>query len=271
VLANSLCVSLSLSLCVCALCISVIGCEFATIFANFGRTNVHLLNNKKARLLPDEDADLSALVSANLEARGVNILNNTEFLSVNANQRSRGVTCELRDIKSGKQYTRQFDTCLLSIGRVPNVSTIGLERIGVEIDRRSGGIVTDGHARSSVGNIYAVGMARFHCTSAKQCIGTEPSDGGCCDVGDATADIGLVNVGEMEARHAIESIFLPYVMDRLWCWWCARLTPAVLLDRNNIVTPLSYLNIASIMFLEPEVACIGLCMLRHAHVNCIID
>ena len=41
----------------------VIGCEFAAILANFGQTKVHLVNERRARLLPSEDEDISAFIT----------------------------------------------------------------------------------------------------------------------------------------------------------------------------------------------------------------
>jgi dihydrolipoamide dehydrogenase len=52
--------------------------------------------------------------------------------------------------------------------------------------------------------------------------------------GDATTEVALVNVGEREARHAVVRMFGP------------------------IVRPLSYKNISTIMFLNPEVAAVGM-------------
>jgi dihydrolipoamide dehydrogenase len=52
--------------------------------------------------------------------------------------------------------------------------------------------------------------------------------------GDATTEVALVNVGEREARHAVVRMFGP------------------------IVKPLSYKNISTIMFLDPEVAAVGM-------------
>ncbi len=52
--------------------------------------------------------------------------------------------------------------------------------------------------------------------------------------GDVTTEVALVNVGEREARHAVVRMFGP------------------------IVKPLSYMNISTIMFLNPEVAAVGM-------------
>lgn len=41
----------------------VIGCEFAAILANFGQSRVHLVNERRARLLPSEDEDVSNFIA----------------------------------------------------------------------------------------------------------------------------------------------------------------------------------------------------------------
>ena len=48
----------------------VIGCEFATIFSNFNKTNVHVIS-KDERILPFEDSDLAKVVEENLESNHV--------------------------------------------------------------------------------------------------------------------------------------------------------------------------------------------------------
>lgn len=52
------------------------GCEFAAIFSNFGQTRVHLVNERRKRLLPSEDPDLSKFISNGYESQGVRIHNN---------------------------------------------------------------------------------------------------------------------------------------------------------------------------------------------------
>ena len=195
--------------------VSVIGCEFATIFANFGRSKVYLLNNRKSRLLHDEDEDLSAVITQSLMDRGVEILNNCELGDTQVQED--GVRCVIRNTVSKEEKEIVVEHCLYSIGRTPNTKDLDLHLAGVEIDKR-GGILTKGSAKSSAAHIFASG--------------------------DVTADIGLVNVAEMEARHAVEVICSPV---------------------GEHSTELNYQNIASIMFLEPEVACIGLCKFLRSH------
>lgn len=52
------------------------GCEFAAIFSNFGQTRVHLVNERRRRLLPSEDPDLSQFITRGYEKQGVIIHNN---------------------------------------------------------------------------------------------------------------------------------------------------------------------------------------------------
>lgn len=46
----------------------VIGCEFATMFANFGKTKVYIIDRAE-RILPFEDEDISELISSNMEKK----------------------------------------------------------------------------------------------------------------------------------------------------------------------------------------------------------
>src|SRR5437016_5329333 len=56
----------------------------------------------------------------------------------------------------GEGETVEADLMLVSVGRGPNVEGIGLEEIGVELDRRKG-VAADEHRRTTVPHIYAVG------------------------------------------------------------------------------------------------------------------
>ena len=64
----------------------MIGCEFATIFSGFGQTRVELLNERKPRLLPSEDEDLSSLIERNLTRLGVTIHNGGELRDLDVAQ-----------------------------------------------------------------------------------------------------------------------------------------------------------------------------------------
>lgn len=180
----------------------VIGCEFATIFSNFGRTKVYLID-KEDRILPFEDEDVARVVAQNLESAGVVIHHNAALESMEVeNDRVKYV---LR-YKNGKVQTYYAEKGLVSVGRATNVEGLGIDRLGIRVNNRGSFIVDDG--RTNVPNIYAVG--------------------------DLTADVCLVNVGELEGRHAVEQIV------------------------HNSKDTLTYENISTIMFLQPEVAGVGM-------------
>ena len=50
----------------------VIGCEYATIFSNFGKTKVYMID-RADKILPNEDDDISNLIAKNLAKNGVTI------------------------------------------------------------------------------------------------------------------------------------------------------------------------------------------------------
>ena len=93
----------------------------------------------------------------------------------------------------------------MSVGRVPNYQNLWTDKLDIKLTARG---VEDNETQTSVSNIYAVG--------------------------DLTADIALVNVGELEGRHAVEKMF------------------------GKPKRRLLYENISTIMFLHPEVAGVGL-------------
>lgn len=179
----------------------VIGCEYATIFSGFGKTKVNLID-KGDRILPSEDEDVVKVIETNMEANGVLIHRNSKLTKMDIVDGKVQYELEYND---GRHEIFNVDKALLSVGRVPNYENLGLEEIGVEMDER--GIIDD-DTQTSVPNIYAVG--------------------------DITADIALVNVGELEGRYAVERIF------------------------GKPKRKLVYENISTIMFLNPEVAGVGL-------------
>lgn len=180
----------------------VIGCEFATIFSGFGKTKVNLID-KADRILPFEDEDIAALVKNNLEKNGCRVHHGASLKKMAVvNGR---VEYEL-EYKSGATEVITVDKALISIGRIPNVENLGLEKAGVKLNER--GCIWDDDTQTNISNIYVAG--------------------------DATTEVALVNVGEREARHAVVRMFGP------------------------TVKPLSYKNISTIMFLNPEVAAVGM-------------
>jgi len=125
----------------------VVGSEFANIFATFGSkvTIVEIL----PRILSTEDIEVSKVISKAFARKGINILTDTMVESV---QKSSGkFICK---IKGGSGMS--FDKILVSVGRKPRTSGIGLEAAGVQLDSK-GFIKVDDRLKTNVPGIYAVG------------------------------------------------------------------------------------------------------------------
>lgn len=181
----------------------VIGCEFATIFSNFGETEVHIIARDE-RILPFEDADVTSIIEENFEKKGVTIHKNTDLNSLKIVDGE--VEYETISRIDGKIKKIRVEKALISIGRIPNIEGLGLEKVGIKMSDR--GHIIDNDTQTSIPNIYAVG--------------------------DLTADIALVNVGELEGRYAVEKIY------------------------GNPTKQMMYDNISTIMFLTPEIAGVGM-------------
>jgi dihydrolipoamide dehydrogenase len=125
----------------------IIGCEFASIFRRFGSevTIIEMLDS----LIPQEDADAAKELAKQFGRRGIVLNLGKQCTKVDDNG------SELT-VHFGDGETVQADLMLVSVGRAPNVENLGLESIGVELDRRKG-IAADEHRRTTVPHIYAVG------------------------------------------------------------------------------------------------------------------
>ncbi|MEO5692670.1 MAG: dihydrolipoyl dehydrogenase [Usitatibacter sp.] len=66
-----------------------------------------------------------------------------------------GVTVEYAD-KDGAAQKLECDRLIVSVGRVPNTDNLGVEAVGLKIDGR-GFIEVDGHCRTSLPNVFAIG------------------------------------------------------------------------------------------------------------------
>jgi len=124
-----------------------VGLEFAQIFARFG-ARVTIVNSG-AQIAARADTEAANELQAALEDEGIEIVLNGGVDSFA--RRANGVEAML----AGR--AREFTHVLLASGRTPNLETLGLDRIGVEVVR--GGIVVDKHQRTSVDGIWAAGDA----------------------------------------------------------------------------------------------------------------
>jgi dihydrolipoamide dehydrogenase len=125
----------------------IIGCEFASIFRRFGSevTIIEML----PRLIPAEDEDASQELAKQFAKRGITL--HLEKQCTKVEDSSTGLT-----VYFGDGETVECDLMLVAVGRGPTVENLGLEEIGVELDKRTG-IAADEHRRTTVSHIYAVG------------------------------------------------------------------------------------------------------------------
>ena len=127
-----------------------IGIEFASFYHTMGAdvTVVELL----PQILPVEDAEIAGLARKRFEKAGIRIL--TEAKVSEAKKAGGSVTATIQ-LKDGKTETLKVDKIISAVGVVGNVEGIGLEKLGVKLDR--GTVVTDGFGRTNVPGIYAIG------------------------------------------------------------------------------------------------------------------
>jgi dihydrolipoyl dehydrogenase len=127
-----------------------IGIEFASFFRSFGAevTVVEVL----PQILPVEDAEIAGLARKAFEKQGIKILTGAKVTKLDKGADS--VTATIDDGKGGTQ-TITAERVISAVGVTGNVEGLGLEKLGVKIDR--GCIVTDGLSRTNVPGIYAIG------------------------------------------------------------------------------------------------------------------
>jgi dihydrolipoamide dehydrogenase len=127
-----------------------IGIEFASFFNTLGAdtTVVEVMD----RILPVEDAEISAFAKKSFVKQGMKIL---EKAAVKKLDRKPGVGVTAHIEQDGKITTQDFDTVISAVGIVGNVENLGLEALGVKIDRTH--VVTDEYCRTGVEGLYAIG------------------------------------------------------------------------------------------------------------------
>ncbi|MCX8032788.1 MAG: dihydrolipoyl dehydrogenase [Thermoleophilia bacterium] len=126
----------------------VIGCEFASLFADLG-TQVTMVE-MMSQMLPTEDKRVAKQLQTVFRKRGISVLLETKVERV-VEYASDHVVLELSD---GSQLAAE--KVLVSVGRKPNSRGIGLEELGVEVDPR-GFVVVNDYLETSVPGIYAIG------------------------------------------------------------------------------------------------------------------
>ena len=203
-----------------------IGIEFASFYNDMGVdvTVVEMLD----RVVPVEDADVSAFLEKSLTKQGMTIMTGAgvEDLKVTA----KGVTAKIKDSK-GKVSETEFSHCITAIGIVPNTENVGLEKLA-EMDR--GFIQIDDYGRTKSKGLWAIGdctpgpwlahKASHEGVTTAEAIAKElgnkdvhphPLDRanipGCTYCRPQIASVGLTEAKAKEAGHAVKAGTFPFI------------------------------------------------------------
>ncbi len=128
-----------------------IGIEFASFYNDMGAdvTVVEMLH----RIVPVEDAEISAFLEKALKKQKINILTSTNVTINEVGTDSVKVGFKSKD---GQDTQGEYSHVIVAIGIVPNVENIGLEELKIEPDKRSF-INVDPYGRTNVPGIWAIG------------------------------------------------------------------------------------------------------------------
>ena len=127
-----------------------IGIEFASFYRTLGAevTVVEVL----PQILPVEDAEIAAFARKQFEKQGMKIMSGAKVTKLD--KKGDSVTATIDDGK-GKTSEITVDRVIAAVGVVGNVENMGLEKLGVKIDR--GTIAIDAYCKTNVPGIYAIG------------------------------------------------------------------------------------------------------------------
>jgi dihydrolipoamide dehydrogenase len=128
-----------------------IGIEFASFYNDMGAkvTVVEMLD----RIMPVEDSEVSEFMNKALGKQGMDIRTSTGVQKIT--DTGKGISAEIKGA-DGAVTTEDFSHVIVAVGIVPNVESIGLEEVGIELDQRFH-IKTDEYCRTNVSGIYAIG------------------------------------------------------------------------------------------------------------------
>jgi dihydrolipoamide dehydrogenase len=127
-----------------------IGIEFASFYRTLGAevTVVEVL----PQILPVEDAEIAAFARKQFEKQGMKILSGAKVTKLD--KKADSVTATIDDGK-GKTSEITVDRVIAAVGVVGNVENLGLEKLGVKVER--GTIAIDGFCKTNVPGVYAIG------------------------------------------------------------------------------------------------------------------
>ena len=128
-----------------------IGIEFASFYNDLGAevTVVEMMD----RVVPVEDADVSAFLEKALNKQGMSILTSANVGALEVSDKGVSAAIKTRD---GKETAHEFSHVIVAVGIVPNLENIGLEELKIEPDKRYH-IKVDDFGRTNVQGVWAIG------------------------------------------------------------------------------------------------------------------
>ena len=205
-----------------------IGIEFASFYNDLGSdvTVVEMMD----RVVPVEDAEVSAFLEKSLKKQGITIYTSTNVVITDVGESAVTVTLKAGD---GKETSAEYSHVIVAIGIVPNLENIGLEDLKVEPDKRFH-IKTDPYGRTNVAGVWAIGdctdgpwlahKASHEGVTAAEAIAQElgntdvhphPLDRnnvpGCTYCHPQIASVGLTEAKAKEAGHAVKVGNFPFI------------------------------------------------------------
>jgi NAD(P)H dehydrogenase (quinone) len=124
----------------------VTGVEFVHMFASLG-SEVTLIVSRQ-QVLPGKDPEVAAALEDDFLRRGVRLLKGSRAIGAERSGDEVVVSCDDGRVARGSH-------ALLAIGSIPNSDGLGLEEVGVELDR--GYVSVNRHCQSNLGHVYAAG------------------------------------------------------------------------------------------------------------------
>ncbi len=198
-----------------------IGIEFASFYRAMGSevTVVELL----PQIMPVEDAEIAALARKRFEKRGIRILTDTKVSKVE--KAKSGIVAHV-ELKSGKNEKLNAEVLISAVGVQGNIENIGIENLGVKTER--GVISVDGHGRTSIPGIFAIGdvagppmlahKAEHEAIIAVETIAGQKVHGldkskipGCTYCDPQVASVGLTEAGAKEAGRKVKIGRFPFI------------------------------------------------------------
>jgi dihydrolipoamide dehydrogenase len=126
-----------------------IGCEFAYFYNSMG-TKVTIVEFMP-RIVPVEDEDISKELEKQYKKQGMTIMTSSEVLKVDTS--GTGVKATVKTATG--EVIVEADILLSAVGVVSNLENIGLEELGIKVEK--GKITVDANGQTNVKGVYAIG------------------------------------------------------------------------------------------------------------------